>query len=370
MNERLTAFNLEVLFFPVHRPVAGTGIVHVMRLMIGRLVIALLFATTPLAAQAPASPHVADPPQTSAMDDGMTTTAGLLPPGMMVGHAGEWMLSYTFIFENMSGSLVGARTVTDASILNQFAATPSGMTMPMQMATLMYAPTDTLTVMAMLPYSRKSIGHIMRDGTRFDELTNGLGDVEVRALYAVYPGTGLRHRVLLNVGVGFPTGSSTKNMGGMPLEYPMQSGSGTISVLPGVSYLGQVAPWGWGAEIIPMLRIGANTRRYRLGNRYQPSLWGARQVTDWLSLSARTTATWWGDVHGLDASLDQGDEPTKDPLLQGGRRLDLSAGVGLHPRRFKSQQLFVEVDSPLAQSLHGPQLRRRWVPRVVWQWGF
>ena len=65
------------------------------------------------------------------MDDGMTTTIGLIPPGIMVGRAGEWMLSYTFTFDNMSGNLVGARSVTQASIPDQFVAAPSGMTMPM-----------------------------------------------------------------------------------------------------------------------------------------------------------------------------------------------------------------------------------------------
>lgn len=143
-----------------------------------------------------------------------------------------------------------------------------------------------------------------------------------------------------------------------------------MSAVPGLSYLGQSGPWGWAAEFIPTIRVGTNSRGYRLGNHYQSNVWGARRLTGWFSLSARTSANWSGDVHGLDASLDQGDEPTKDPLLQGGSRLDLSLGVGLHPARLKGQQVFVEVDSPLTQSLHGPQLRTRWVPRVSWQWGF
>jgi hypothetical protein len=31
-------------------------------------------------------------------------------------------------------------------------------------------------------------------------------------------------------------------MDGVPLEYPMQLGSGTVSLLPGFTYLGQALP--------------------------------------------------------------------------------------------------------------------------------
>lgn len=44
----------------------------------------------------------------------------------------------------------------------------------------------------------------------------------------------------------------------------MQLGSGTVSVMPGVTYLGQAVPWGWGAEFIPTVRIGRNSNGYRL----------------------------------------------------------------------------------------------------------
>ena len=78
------------------------------------------------------------------------------------------------------------------------------------MATIMYAPTDKLTVMAMLPYAHKLMGHVIQDGTQFDELTNGLGDIELQAFYAVYNGTGMRHRYCSTPGLGSPQAQSPR----------------------------------------------------------------------------------------------------------------------------------------------------------------
>jgi len=310
--------------------------------------------------------------QDAGMGDDMMSAAGLVPPGIMVGKAGRWMVGYQVMFDKMDGNLVGTNRISDARVLDRFMATPTDMTMQMHMGMVMYAPTDKLTLMVMVPYIRKSMSHVMRDGTRFTERTDGIGDVELRGLYSLYARKDLRHRFLLNAGVGLPTGSINQKMGGMRLEYPMQLGSGTYSLIPGLTYLGQALPWGWGAEFIPTLRVGTNSNGYRLGNRYQPSAWVARRVTPWLSLSARVNGDVWQNVHGADAALDIMDEPTKDPTLQGGRRLDATFGMSLHPAAgtLKGHEFFVHVNKPLWQSLDGPQLQRRWVVRLGWQWEF
>ncbi len=306
------------------------------------------------------------------MGNDMMGAAGLVPPGIMVGKAKRWMVGYQVMFDNMDGNLVGTERIEDAAILGRFAATPTDMTMQMHMGMGMYAPTDKLTLMVMVPYVRKSMNHVARDGTRFNELTSGIGDIELRSLYSLYSRKDLRHRLLLNAGIGLPTGSINKTMGGMRLEYPMQLGSGTVSLMPGFTYLGQEAPWGWGAEFIPTLRLGRNNKGYRLGNRYQPSIWGARQVTHWLSVSAGANGEISQNIRGADAALDPMDEPTKDPTLQGGRRLNIKLGMSLHPAEgfLKGHEFFVNANKPVLQSLDGPQLQRRWVAQLGWQWEF
>lgn len=303
---------------------------------------------------------------------GMMGAPGLVPFGIMTGQAGKWMVGYRFVFEKMDGNLVGTRHISEPEILTRFFATPTDMTMQMHMFTLMYAPTDKLTLMAMLPYIRKDMNHLTVDGKRFAERTDGIGDVELRGMYSVYETKDLRHRFLLNGGVGLPTGSIDKTMAGMRLEYPMQIGSGTFSLLPGFTYLGQALPWGWGADFNSMVRLGMNEHDYRLGNRYHLSVWGARQLTNWVSLSAGASGEWWENIRGSDSLLDPTDEPTKDPNLQGGKRLNALFGVTFHPPNgfFKDQQFLIQGDLPVARSLDGPQLQRKFMVHVAWQWEF
>lgn len=310
--------------------------------------------------------------QQAGMGNDMMGAGGLVPPGIMVGKAGRWMVGYQVMFARMDGNIIGTHTVSTGTVLNRFAASPTDMTMQMHMGMVMYAPTDKLTLMAMVPFLHKSMNHIMGDGTRFTERTSGIGDLELRALYGLFATRDLRHRFLLNAGIGLPTGSINQTMGGMRLEYPMQLGSGTVSFIPGFTYLSQAAPWGWGAELIPTLRVGKNRYGYRLGNRFQPSVWGARQLTPWLSLSARVDGEIWQNIRGADAALDIMDEPTKDPALQGGRRFDFAFGASIHPveGELKGHSFFVFASRPVFQSLNGPQLQRRWVVKLGWQYEF
>jgi len=70
--------------------------------------------------------------------------------------------------------------------------------------------------------------------------------------------------------------------------------------------------------------------------------------------------------------LDPADEPTKDPHLQGGKRLSALLGLTVHPQSgiLTGQHFHLQADVPVVQSLHGPQLQRRWVVRLGWQMEF
>lgn len=87
----------------------------------------------------------------------MMGAPGLVPFDIMSGQAGQWMVGYQFMFEKLDGNLVGTDEISEAKILERFAATPTDMTMQMHMPMVMYAPTDKLTLMAMLPYVVMSI---------------------------------------------------------------------------------------------------------------------------------------------------------------------------------------------------------------------
>ena len=296
-----------------------------------------------------------------------------LPFGIMIGRAETWMVGYQYMFERLNGILDGTDVVSAEHVLDRFDTAPTDMTMRTHMGMIMYAPTDKSTLMAMLPYVEMSMGELHRGGTRSTERSKGIGDLELRSLYSLYAAKDLRHRILANVGVGFPTGSVNQvDAEGVRTEYPMQTGSGTYSLLPGVTYLGQALPWSWGAQFNSTVRLGRNEHGYRLGNRYEPNIWLARQLTNWMSLSAGATGESWQTIHGSDSLLDPTDEPAKDPNLQGGKRVNASAGVTFHPPTgfFKGQQFLVQGDVPVMQSLDGPQLKRSYMLDVAWQWGF
>ena len=291
--------------------------------------------------------------------------------------SGQWMIGYEMMFENMDGERNGTHRLSQSKMLEKFPTVPTDMTMQMHMAMLMYAPTDDLSLMAMLPYVRKAMNHVTAAGPRFRELSEGLGDLRLRGLYTLYSVRRYEHRLLLNAGFTVPTGSidvkdfgPDRSMGRDRLEYPMQLGSGTVDLLPGLTYLGQVENWAWGTEFIPTVRLGRNRHNYSLGNRYDANAFGTRKVTDWLSVSARLGWESWENINGIDETLNAMDEPTKDPKKQGGRRLDALFGINLYAPSgiLKGHRLAIEGGAPVYQSLEGPQLQVDWFFRVGWQW--
>jgi len=329
----------------------------------------------PLSAQGGAMPMAgADTGRRAQQQPRMRSMMGApLPCGIMIGRAEQWMVGYQFMDDRMSGLLDGSRSVSEASVLGQFATTPTKMTMQSHMGMLMYAPSDRFTVMAMVPYTSMSMGELHRDGTRSTERSQGIGDLELRGLYSLHSAKDLGHRILANIGVGVPTGSVNQlDAEGNRTEYPMQTGSGTFSVVPGITYLGQALPWSWGAELTSTVRLGTNEHGYRLGNGYDSSVWLARTLSSLVSISAGASGEVRENIHGSDALLDAADEPTKDPSRQGSRHVDAVLGVTINPPSgmLMGQQFLVQADVPVAQSLDGPQLKRSYMLHLAWQWGF
>ena len=293
---------------------------------------------------------------------------GLAPLNIMTGSAGDWMISYQFMLDQMDGNLSGTADVSTGQILRHFNFAPLNMTMQMHMLMVMYAPFDQLNFTVSVPYLVKDMEMLPRDGHRFTEHSDGLGDIEIIGTRTVWRGE--VHQFLVKIGLGLPTGSIDARMNGFPLEYVMQLGSGTVSLRPGFTYLGHALPWGWGTDLNSTIELGTNSHHYRFGNTYSATTWVAREIISWASVSVGATAELWENVHGADPRLFLDDQPTNDPDRQGGKRLDVSIGVNLHPRFLRGHQFLVEGEFPLWQSLHGPQLQRSWLVHFGWQYDF
>ena len=148
----------------------------------------------------------------------------------MMHEAGEWMVSYRYMRMRMDGNRDGtdhiSRSEIATSVRNPFfgllgqpptlRVVPTDMDMQMHMLGLMYAPTEWLTLMAMLNYVGKKMDHITYQGPTgttqlgtFQTKTDGLGDTQVTGLLRLYEDA--VHHVHLNAGISLPTGDIREN---------------------------------------------------------------------------------------------------------------------------------------------------------------
>jgi hypothetical protein len=290
--------------------------------------------------------------------------------------AGEWMVGYRYMVMDMEGSRDGTRSLSDNDVLASFPITPTRMSMQMHMLDLMYAPSDKLTLMLMQPFISMEMDHVTRTGARFTTESEGAGDLKFMVTWTAWQDKQHKHRLLLTGGISIPTGSIDEEdntpLGVQRLPYPMQLGSGTFDLRPGLSYLGEAEQWAWGGEFKNVIRLDENSNQYRLGNRYEVSAWVNRKLLDWLGAHTRIDSHWWGNIKGADPQLNPALVPTADPGRRAGERVDLLFGLDLYaPKgKLKNHRLSIEGGLPVYQSLDGPQLEVDWLLTGGWLWTF
>ena len=293
--------------------------------------------------------------------------------GSHTHHKQEFMAGYRYMFMDMEDNLDGTRVVSPIGVLQHYPVVHTRMTMEMHMVELMYAPSDRLTLMAMIPYEVKTMEHLFRDGSRNKDESSGLGDVSFMGLINLLGDPrGNGHRLILNAGFTAPTGSIDEGEGGKRFEYEMQLGSGTFDLQPGLTYLGESDTFAWGAQVLGTVRLGSNDHDYRLGNAYRLSAWTQLKVTDWFGPSVRLDWHAWEDIHGADPTLDPTRNPAFDATKQAGERLDFLAGLNFYLGKgpLKGNRFSVEGGVPLYQRLDGPNMGVNWLITAAWSYSF
>lgn len=371
-----------------HRTASRTGVVRLgLRLALAptfalaiSVALTLALAEAATASDEPAHTHSHADTHT---DDHASRPDAHAPIGVMaehVHHAGGWMVSYRYMRREMEPNRIGESEVSPAQILRPvgpYGAVPTRMTMDMHMFGMMYAPSDRVTLMGMLPFLDVTMDHLNMLRVPFTTESTGIGDIGASALVELFERAG--HQLLLNAGMTFPTGSIDRTdvtpvSGGanVVLAYPMQLGSGTWDLRPGLTYNGRAEHFSWGAQVLGTVRLGRNDQNYRLGHAYQATGWGAFEIARWISASGRLEWRQWFDIVGQDSRLTTpnpalfptpGDFiPTADPTLRAGRRLDVGPGVNfiVPSGPMKGVRLAVEALFPVYQSLDGPQLATDW----------
>lgn len=311
-----------------------------------------------------------DTPWSSSRPDGHA------PIGVMGDHRhsqGEWMLSYRYMPMWMKDNLQGSDEIGNEAIFQNYMVAPQEMTMSMHMFGIMHAPSDKLTLMAMANFIKNDMELLTQMGQSFSTKSSDFGDIKLTALYGLFNNN--RQSLHLNAGLSIPTGSITEKDDtpageNMQLPYPMQIGSGTWDILPGLTYLGQSDQLSWGAQASGNIRLGENDRGYALGNQLNLTGWVAYQLSDWWSASFRLKGNTTEKIGGADEMLNPMMVTTADTDNFGGESIFACLGVNFYVREglFTGQRLAVEYGLPFYQNLNGPQMAAQGMLILGWQW--
>ncbi len=294
---------------------------------------------------------------------------GHAPISVMGDHVhgeGEWMFSYRYMYMNMEDLMIGSNDATFEDALANYMVTPTKMPMNMHMLGTMYAPSDKITLMAMVNVTTMEMDHITRMGGTFTTKSSGFGDTKISAFYKILDKK--RQVVHVRLGLSIPTGSiteadvtpaSTPNTTELP--YPMQIGSGTYDPTLHITYLFQGPIFSYGGQLSGVFRLGENDRKYTLGNRFAINNWFGFKLSNWFSLEATLGHIWVGDIGGVDPNLNPMMVITADTANSGGTILNSGLGFNLYAPSgtFKNFRFGFEFGYPLYQKLNGIQLKNK-----------
>jgi len=306
------------------------------------------------------------------------------PIGVMGDHRhqqSETMFSYRFMDMNMTDNLQGSDSISPTEIVsttpNAFAPPPTLRVVPIEMNTqvhmfgAMYAPIDSLTLMAMANYLEKSMDHITFQGGagttelgRFTTRNTGLGDVKLAGLVKLLESETQNWH--LNLGLSLPTGSidATDRVltpsGATPelrLPYGMQLGSGTYDLEPGITYTGKSDQLGWGSQLRSIVHLGENDENYTFGDSHQLTSWASFSFSPAVSVSSRLTYQLSAGIDGRDQRI-AAPVQTADPANYGREALLLGFGINTAGQSdgWRGHRLALEVSTPLMQDVKGVQL--------------
>ncbi|MGB0495038.1 MAG: transporter [Kangiellaceae bacterium] len=345
------------------------------------------------------------------------------PIGVMGDHLhkkGEWMMSYRYMNMQMDGMLSGKDGIsadqiavtanplagemmrmgnlTDGSprimmVPPDYRVAPIDMSMEMHMLGGMYGWSDDLTLMLMIPVVKNDMSLRSYGGASgtnsigvFDGESSGIGDVKLSAMIRFSEEGNLKSH--FNIGLSFPTGSTTEKGNILPpfagmmtpagetvdidrIGYSMQLGSGSYDLLPAFTIYDRNENIGWGTQINAVIRLDNNDEGYRLGNRLELQTWISNQWQSWVSGSIKLKAYSLGQIRGRDEVITGGM-----PLFYAGNsgrdQVEFSVGINLLGENeiFKGHRLAIEAAKPIYQKVNGLQMENNWNVTFGWQKAF
>jgi len=327
------------------------------------------------------------------------------PISIMADHthsAGEWMLSYRYMFMDMDGMYRGSDSISPNGVFtnapNNYNVTPTSMTMEMHMLGAMYAPSDLVTLSVMLPYLASEMDHLISptapaplqasNGGRstFTTRSEGIGDLKLNSLIRiVHEGP---HHFHSGIGISLPTGSIAEKdvtpgppmLGGRTtrqLPAAMQPGSGTFDLLPSLTYTYLADEWSAGVQATGVIRTGRNHHGYRLGDRFDLTSWAAYQLNEWASISTGLSYLWENELEGTQSDITRvigGNRtiPTAFSENYGGQRIEAMAGVNfvIPSGMLRNHRIATDIRVPVWQDRNGLGLGTDYTLSLGWQYAF
>ncbi len=280
-------------------------------------------------------------------------------------------IGYRYTVEKFSGTLIGTQEVSDAEVLDFFTVAPLTHDRWTGEVDVRLGFTNFVTLEGSIPWVRNQMLNTTDTGF-FETSSQFIGDLRLRGLFELLDMDG--YRLSLTLGATVPTGKISK-MGltatGVPgvLPYTMQGGSGSPDVLAGGTFQVQNEVASVGAQINSVIRVVDNKRGYRLGDELDFTVWGAYNVTDWVSFSIRGVFENQSEIKGSDLRTDGSVDPLANPFAQGGERVLVPIGMNLYFRegRVAGQRLSIEFYYPVHEDLNGPQMSVSRTLVVSWQ---
>jgi hypothetical protein len=301
---------------------------------------------------------------------GHTSHHASSPAGIMGDHVhskGSWMVSYMYMGMQMDGLFDGRSALNTEQINGNYEMTPDDMFMQMHMFGAMYAVSNRITLMAMVPLLQKEMDHFHTGHHHHSSTMSsaGLGDIKLSAITPLYRKN--RTNLVLSGGITLPTGSiNASSTGHMGMEsrmgYGMQLGSGTTDLHGLISYSGQSGNWGFGSQLGGLVRLGNNNEQYRHGNAAENSVWIGRRIANPVTAAIRLHTSWQDHIHGEDSNINPAMIATADPACYGGLRSRAMGGLNLHLASFLpvNGTFGFEAGLPVYQNLNGPQMGESW----------
>ncbi len=315
-------------------------------------------------------------------------------PGGGIPETHEFRFKLSQMFMQMGPLRDGTDDLLNADLLGPpngttFAVAPERMRTYMTMGSVAYSFTDNFAGMMMLSYIRNEMDMEFNQPLQastgqkgFTMFSDGISDLTLLGKYRLYANDDLAptNQVSMLFGLSLPTGSINKKFSRNPvpgqngtiLPFRMQTGSGTVDPIIGLTYQGSKDPWWYGMNLKLEAHLYDNSQGYHRGQEFQYDFYVMRQIHPKVVLLAELQG--WAEGQYSDEPFNQrvnGEghagfnpnngflSPLFDPQNYGGHRIGVTFGFQFQPIPLHIMELVATL--PIHNDLAGPQLRDDWM---------